>query len=136
MLAARACRPQSAANARGKSRRRLTRHVAASWISHHQKRRTIRRIDHAVASKAGLGVSADRASIVRIGIGHDARNSRCQQRFHELPDETRAMAAPDHIGVADKLIDAACPGGLRAETLVPGAECVALDIAKRMAAKV
>src|ERR1700733_12662267 len=128
MLAARAGRRRSAANARGKSRGRLTRHVAASWISHHQQGRTIRRIDHAVALKTGLGASADRPAIIRIRIGHDARNSRFQQAVGELPDEARAMAAPDHVGLSDKLIDAARLGGLRAETLVPCAERVALAI--------
>src|SRR3982074_1351401 len=42
------------------------------------------------------------------------------------------MTAPDHIGLADELVDAAGLGRMRAKTLVPGAQRVALDVAERL----
>src|SRR5665213_1728144 len=105
-----------------------------SRVSHHQQRRTVRRIDDALALKTGLGVGAHRADIFRVGIGHDSRNSRCEQVVAELPDKAGAMALSDHGGLADELIDTAGGLRLRPKTLVPGAERVALDVAERLAA--
>src|SRR5258707_824579 len=45
----------------------------------------------------------------------------------------RPMAASDHIGLADELIDAARGGRLRPKTLIPGRERIALDIGERPA---
>ena len=64
--------------------------------------------------EAGLGVGADGVAIVRIRIRDHAWYARCQQAVDELPDETGAMASPDHVGYADELVDAACPGRVRA----------------------
>src|SRR5437016_14532835 len=95
----------------------------------------MRRVHKALALKAGLFIGADRAAVVGIRVGHDARRSRFQQSTDELADEARAMAAPDHSGLPDELVDAAGLGRMRAQALVPGAQRVALDVAERMAAK-
>src|ERR1035437_6143833 len=135
MPEARSGRPLSATNATLQVLTRLTCCVLASWIADHQQGRAVRRIYQAVALKAGFRVGAHRAAIVRIRIGHDAGNSRSQQGVSELPDEAGAMTAPDHIGLADELVDAPRGGWMRAKPLVPGAERITLDVAERMVAK-
>src|ERR1700722_7945532 len=56
----------------------------------------------------------------------------CQQAIDELPDEAGAVTAPDHVRYADKLVDATRVGWMRAESLIPGAERIALDITERL----
>src|SRR3954467_11434169 len=50
----------------------------------------------------------------------------------ELSDKARAMALPDHAGLADELIDATRPRRLRTETLVPDAKRIAFKIGEGM----
>src|SRR5436305_14968742 len=45
------------------------------------------------------------------------------------------MAAPDHSGLADELVDAAGVGRMRAQASVPGAQGVALEVAEWLAVK-
>src|ERR1700719_2805228 len=91
-LAARSARQRSPAIATLKDQPPPAYCALASWVADHQKRAAVRRIDQPLAAKTGPGVGAHRADIVRIGIGHDARNSLSQQGVDELPDEARAMA--------------------------------------------
>ena len=66
----------------------------------------------------------------------DRDRSRCaaflrQQALGEGADERRAVAAAEHVGLADELVEAARAGRLRAEADIPGAQVVALQIGKR-----
>ena len=81
--------------------------------------------------EAGLFVGPDRARVGGIGIDDDARRSVRQQALGEGADERRAVAAADHVGLADELIEAARAGRLRAEADVPVAQVVALQIGER-----
>ena len=83
--------------------------------------------------KSGFFVGADRARIRRIGIGHDARRAGCEQAFDEGADEAGAVAATDHVGLADHLVDAARRLRLRAEADVPVGQAIALQVAERRA---
>jgi hypothetical protein len=85
--------------------------------------------------EAGLGIGAHRAAIFRVGIGYDPRNSRCEQRVCELPDEARAMAISDQFGLAYELIDATRARRLYAKTLVPGAQRITLQVGERALAE-
>src|ERR1700682_5235388 len=81
-------RPRSAPNAASNDRVRRERCARASWVADHQQGWAVRRIDKALALKAGLGIGADRAAIVGVRIRYDARNSRSQQGGRELPEES------------------------------------------------
>jgi hypothetical protein len=45
------------------------------------------------------------------------------------------MATVDQVGFANELVDAAGGPRLRPKTLIPGAQCVALDVAERLLAR-
>jgi hypothetical protein len=68
-----------------------------------------------------------------IRIGDDARGARRQQAIHELPDEAGAMAAFDHLGLADEQIDAARTLGLRSKAGIPCGQIVTLQVTERTA---
>src|ERR1700761_6252884 len=88
-------------------RARQERCVQVSGIAYHQQGLAIRRIDKALAVKTGLDVSAHGAAVVRIGVRNHARRARCQYAVDELPDEGGPMTLADHVGSADKLVNAA-----------------------------
>ena len=85
-------------------------------------------------SKASLFISPDRSRVGRIGIDHEPRRSVRQQALGEGADERRAVAAVEHVRLADELVEAARAGRLRAERLTFQAlEVVALQIGERTA---
>ncbi len=81
--------------------------------------------------KAGLLIGAHGARVAGIGIGHEARRSIRQQAVGKGTDERGAVAAIEHVRLADELIEAAGADRLRAEAAVPGSEIVALQIGER-----
>ena len=86
--------------------------------------------------KAGLLVGADGAKITRIGIGQHAGEACRQQAIGELAGQRRAVAAADHVGLADELVDAAGAVRLVAVADVPIGQAIALQIAERTLAAV
>src|SRR5690242_19418310 len=82
--------------------------------------------------KTGLLVGPDRAAILRIGVRHHARCSLPEQVIGEQADEIGAVATPDHVGLADELIDAKRQSWLLPEPGIPGAQPVALQIGEWM----
>ena len=72
----------------------------------------------------------------RIGgtrIDHDAGHAAGKEPGDEGTDESRAVAASEHVGLADELIEAAGAHGLRAEADMPIADLIALQIGERPA---
>src|SRR3954453_10758981 len=91
-------------------------------VANHQQRAAVRRAYLALATETRLLVGADRACVAGVGIDHDAGRSVGQQLFGKGPDKRGAMAAPEHVGLADKLIETARPDRLRPEADIPCAQ--------------
>ena len=83
--------------------RRATRRPVAD----HQESRTIGRIYHPIFFKSGFLIGTDSAAIGWIRIRDDPWMAFQQQIGGEAANESRAMAAFDHIWRADEQIDAA-----------------------------
>jgi hypothetical protein len=99
-----------------------------SCVAYHEQRAAIRRIHFARAAKARLFIGPYRARIGWIGIDHEARYAIPQQSLNEDTNECRSVAARNHIGIADELIDPAGAGRLRTKAAMPFAYIVALQI--------
>ena len=71
-----------------------------------------------------------------IGIGHDARRAGGEQAVDKGADEGGAVAAVDHVRLADELVDAARSARVLAQAVVrPRGRVVALQIGERPVAE-
>src|SRR3954452_7975233 len=117
----------SGLNVRGCERR--------SCAADHQERGPVRRLDDAVLLEARLLIGADGASVGGIRIDHHARGALRQQPLGKAANERGAVAAVQHLCIADELVQAARAGRLRTEAGIPVAQIVALQICKLPAAR-
>ena len=98
-------------------------------VTDHQKRAAIGRVQLPLPAEAGLFVGADCARVGGIRIGEHARRARPQQAIDERADECRAVAAAQHVRLADELVDAARARRMRAETIHALLQGALLEIA-------
>src|SRR4029079_16949765 len=78
--------------------------------------------------KSRFLVGTNGSGVGWIGIGDDTRRAVPQPVVDEGANERRSMAALDHRGLTDELVDAAGTGWMHAKSRIPGGQVVALQV--------
>src|SRR5690348_6154253 len=79
--------------------------------------------------EASFFIGANGARVDRIGIGDYSRRAGCEQMVGESANEGGAVAAADHVGFADELIDAARSSRMQPQPVLgPSGLRIALQI--------